>query len=112
VRRAAGLALVALVAACTQGGGIVDGDAGARVDATDDGSTTPPPPKSEPGRHDVQVTSSRRMIPGPGFPAETPAQSSNSNLDVIRHDGRVYLASTRRTCSGTTARRTSSAAAT
>ncbi|MCB9594731.1 MAG: hypothetical protein H6719_18570 [Sandaracinaceae bacterium] len=52
----------------------------------------PDPPMSEPGRHDVTVLETRRVIPGDGFPAETVAQHSNNNLDVIRHDGRVYLA--------------------
>lgn len=79
------------LASCTKGGGIVDGDAGV-VDAGMDADDTPAPPKAEPGKHAVTVTSSRRVIPGPGFPAETPAQNSNNNLDVIRHDGRVYLA--------------------
>ncbi len=51
-----------------------------------------PWPFSEPGRHTVTVTETRQVIPGEGLPPETPAGNSNNNLDVVRHDGRVYLA--------------------
>lgn len=36
----------------------------------------------------------RQVVPGPGMPAEYVAENgiSNNNLDVIRHEGRVYLA--------------------
>ena len=52
----------------------------------------PAPPPSEPGRHDVGVVDTRLVIPSDGFPPETEALNSNNNLDVIRHDSRVYLA--------------------
>lgn len=50
------------------------------------------PPKVELGRHAVEITDTRQLIPGPGLPAEAPPQASNNNLDVVRHEGRVYLA--------------------
>ncbi len=49
-------------------------------------------PKAEPGLHAVTVVDTRQVIPGPGLPAESPAQNSNNNLDVVRHGGKVYLA--------------------
>ena len=52
----------------------------------------PPPPASEPGRHAVEVLSTRRVVPSEGLPAETPPMQSNNNLDVVRHRGRVFLA--------------------
>jgi hypothetical protein len=53
----------------------------------------PPPPLSEPGRHDVTVIDTRRVVPSSGLPSEVVAQDANNNLDVVRHsDGRVYLA--------------------
>lgn len=64
-------------------------------------SETPPPdtgdgeikpPKVELGRHKVEIVDTRQVIPGPGLPAEAPPQHSNNNLDVVRHDGRIYLA--------------------
>ena len=71
----------------------------ARADAVPDDAASPPddappppPPPSEPGRHVVTVTDTRAVVPGPGLPAETPPGNSNNNLDVARHDGRVYLA--------------------
>jgi len=33
----------------------------------------------------------RQVVPGPGLPAEISPQNSNNNLDVVRHDGKVYL---------------------
>jgi len=51
-----------------------------------------PAPKSEPGRHDVAVTATRQIIPGPGLPDIAKIQRSNNNLAVVRHDGRVWLA--------------------
>ncbi|MBZ0119002.1 MAG: hypothetical protein K8H88_18545 [Sandaracinaceae bacterium] len=62
-------------------------DAGPRPDAG-----PPPPPPSEPGLHDVAITDTRLIVPSTGLPPETPAMRSNNNLDVIRHDGRVFLA--------------------
>lgn len=32
------------------------------------------------------------VVPGPGLPAEAVAQTANNNLDVVRHEGRVFLA--------------------
>ena len=61
-------------------------DAGPPVDAG-----PPPPPPSEPGRHDVELVDTRQIIPGDGLPAETPPMASNNNVDVVRHEGRVYL---------------------
>lgn len=65
-------------------------DASPPLDAGD--APLPPPPPSEPGRHDVEVLSTRRVVPSAGLPTETVPQHSNNNLDVIRHEGRVYLA--------------------
>jgi hypothetical protein len=62
------------------------------ADAGADALQAPYTPIVELGRHDVTITDSRRVIPGAGFPAETPAQNSNNNLDVVRHAGRVWLA--------------------
>lgn len=61
------------------------------VDAAVD-TAPPPPPMAEPGRHDVTLVDTRRVVPSDGLPVETTPQTSNNNLDVIRHDGRVYLA--------------------
>lgn len=68
-------------------------DAAPTLDAatTSDASDAPPPP-AEPGRHTVTLTDTRQVIPGPGLPAETPPGNSNNNLDIVRHDGRFYLA--------------------
>jgi hypothetical protein len=52
----------------------------------------PPPPMAEPGRHDVEVVETRRVIPSDGLPAETTPLNSNNNLDVVRFEDRVYLA--------------------
>lgn len=52
----------------------------------------PPPPMAEPGRHNVTVVETRRVVPSDGLPMETTPLVSNNNLDVIRHDGRVYMA--------------------
>jgi hypothetical protein len=60
------------------------------ADAWDGGPDHLPP--SQPGRHEVTVVDTRQIIPGPGLPEETPAQNANNNLDVVRYDGRVYLA--------------------
>lgn len=50
-------------------------------------------PPAEPGRHDVQVVETRRIVPSPGLPAEITLGASNNNLDAVRHtDGYVYLA--------------------
>jgi hypothetical protein len=50
-------------------------------------------PPAEPGRHAVRLESTRRIVPGPGLPAEARPMAANNNLDAVRHtDGRVYLA--------------------
>ncbi len=41
---------------------------------------------------DPTLGAEERVVPGPGLPAEVEPQAANNNLDVIRHDGRVYLA--------------------
>lgn len=40
------------------------------------------------------LEATEQIVPGPGMPAEYVADNgiSNNNLDVVRHDGRVYLA--------------------
>lgn len=52
----------------------------------------PPPPPSEPGRHDVTLVDTRRVVPSTGLPPETVPLVSNNNLDVTVYMGRVYLA--------------------
>jgi hypothetical protein len=53
--------------------------------------SVPPPP--EPGRHEVRVVETRRIVPGEGLPRTLSPAASNNNLDAIRHsDGFVYLA--------------------
>lgn len=81
----------AFVACDTRPAAPIDDDAGneAGADAQD---VPPPPPKSEPGKHDVAVVDTRRIVPSPGLPPEAPVFNSNNNLDVVRFDGRVYLA--------------------
>lgn len=50
------------------------------------------PPPREPGRHEVSILSTRRVVPGPGLPENLVVQTANNNLDVVRHGGRVFLA--------------------
>ncbi|MEN8181924.1 MAG: hypothetical protein ABFS46_05250 [Myxococcota bacterium] len=51
------------------------------------------PPPSEPGRHDVRILETRRIVPSEGLPAAVSLGHSNNNLDAVRHtDGFVYLA--------------------
>jgi hypothetical protein len=38
------------------------------------------------------MSSPRVVVPGAGLPTEVIDQPANNNLDVVRHDGRVYLA--------------------
>jgi hypothetical protein len=53
-------------------------------------SRTPP---TELGRHTVEITETRRVVPGGGLPPQLQLGASNNNLDAIRHsDGYVYLA--------------------
>jgi hypothetical protein len=67
-------------------------DVSSQTDTPVDDTAPPLPPPSEPGRHTVTVTDTRQVIPGPGIPMETPPGNSNNNLDVVRFEGRVYLA--------------------
>ncbi len=72
------------------------GDVGPFLDIASAADTAPapppPPPPSEPGRHAVTVEETRQVVPGPGLPPMAMAGTSNNNLDVVRHGGRVYLA--------------------
>ena len=87
----ASLAFLSAAACLDEEGDATARDAGLR-DATPRVDGGPPdPPPSEPGRHDVEVIDTRRVIPSDGLPPETEALNSNNNLDVIHHDGRVYL---------------------
>jgi hypothetical protein len=51
-----------------------------------------PPPDAELGEHEVRILDTRRVVPSPGMPAAVRLNHANNNLDVARHDGRVYLA--------------------
>jgi len=84
------LAAAGLAAACsTATPSAPDADAGGGpVDA----EAPPAPPPVELGRHAVAVLETRRVVPSPGLPEGARALSSNNNLDVVRHEGRVYLA--------------------
>ncbi len=83
--RAPWWSLTCLLTACTPSGE-------APVDASSDVPADAPWPQSEPGRHAVQVVDTRQVIPGEGLPSEAAVGTSNNNLDVARHQGRVYLA--------------------
>lgn len=61
-------------------------------DAAREDAGPPPPPPVDLGRHDVTIVETRRIVPSEGLPPEARAQTSNNNLDVIRFEGRVYLA--------------------
>jgi hypothetical protein len=43
------------------------------------------------GSQVVHVDASRQVVPGPGLPGDVHVQTANNNLDVLRHDGRVWL---------------------
>ena len=97
------LPVVRLLAGCSAGSDHADTgralDAGtdasldaASVDASREDAGPPPPPPQDLGRHDVTLVETRRVVPSGGLPPEAPAQTSNNNLDVIRFEGRVYLA--------------------
>lgn len=49
-----------------------------------------PPPSVEEGRHVAQVVDTRRILPSAGLRSQV--QRTNNNLDVVRHQGRTYLA--------------------
>jgi len=53
---------------------------------------SPPPPAVELGAHAVSLVSTRRIVPSTGLDARSQVQVANNNLDVVRHQGRVYLA--------------------
>ncbi len=61
------------------------------ADAATD-AEVPPSPPVELGRHRVDIVTTRQVIPAGGLPSESKPQNSNNNLDVVRHQGRVYLA--------------------
>lgn len=50
------------------------------------------PPPTDSGPHSVQVRSTRRVVPAPGVDDALLVHQANNNLDVARHQGRVYLA--------------------
>ena len=50
------------------------------------------PPPVELGKHSVRVSDTRRVVPSAGLAPELEVKTANNNLDVVRHDGRVYLA--------------------
>jgi len=52
-----------------------------------------PAPLSEPGRDEVRLLETTRVVPSEGLPKGAQVESANNNLDVTRHsDGRVYMA--------------------
>jgi hypothetical protein len=51
-----------------------------------------PVPASEPGPEVVRVLETRRVFPDGAAPAGVELQDASNNLDVTRHDGRVWLA--------------------
>lgn len=53
---------------------------------------TSPEDSAAPAQQDPTVGPALQVSPGPGMPAEVVDQPAHNNLDVIRHDGRVYLA--------------------
>src|SRR5258707_844047 len=53
---------------------------------------SPPAPRVELGPHRVSLVSTRRVVPSAGLDPRNGVQRANNNLDVVRHEGRVYLA--------------------
>lgn len=53
---------------------------------------SPPAPTVEPGPHRVSLVETRRIVPSGGLDSRSGVQTANNNLDVVRHQGRVYLA--------------------
>lgn len=49
-------------------------------------------PPIELGRHSVEVLSTRRVVESAGLPMNVVPDASNNNVDVVRHNGRVYMA--------------------
>lgn len=67
-------------------------DAAAPIDASSVDSNYPFTPPVELGRHDVEVLTTRQVVPSDGLPPEVAAMPSNNNLDVVRFGGKVILA--------------------
>lgn len=86
--------LAALAVGCEAGTTPLDGGLDAPRARRDGGPDAgpPAPPTSEPGRHDVALIDTRRIVPSDGLPPETAPDHSNNNLDVVVFEGRVYLA--------------------
>ena len=40
----------------------------------------------------MTVRGHRPVVPGPGLPVELRVDRSNNNVDAVRHDGRLWLA--------------------
>ena len=57
--------------------------------AVDDGEHLPTP---QPGRHDVKVLSTLQVVPSEGLPPDLDVMAANNSLDVVRFEGRVFLA--------------------
>lgn len=53
---------------------------------------SPAPPHVELGPHQVSLLHTRRVVPSAGLDSRSEVQTANNNLDVVRHQGRVYLA--------------------
>lgn len=51
-----------------------------------------PAPVSDPGDHRVELVSTRQIVPASGLPPQAVTLRANNNLDVVRHDNRVYMA--------------------
>lgn len=58
------------------------GDAGSGSDASADVTAEPAP----------QVEDLRQVVPSAGLPPEVAPDNANNNLDIVRHEGRLYLA--------------------
>jgi hypothetical protein len=87
--------LFSAVALLAGGGSIVAAEYFGIIDpaAWEQAHPAAPPPRAEPGHYQVEVISSRRVVPSDGLPPEAVVARANNNLDVVRHtDGRVYLA--------------------
>ena len=65
-----------------------------RIDPADWERSHPCPaaPAADPGEHRVALLSTRQIVPAVGLPAQAVTLRANNNLDVVRHDGRVFLA--------------------
>ncbi|MFO0557312.1 MAG: hypothetical protein U0269_04785 [Polyangiales bacterium] len=98
------LSLLACSTARPAGDSAADGSSDATLDdASSDGSLVAPDvaadggapaftPPVELGRHSVEVLSTRMVVDSPGLPMNITPDGSNNNVDVVRHNGRVYMA--------------------